>query len=275
MAAAIPAAMPLRRLAQNAGPVPVGIELWSVRGDLANDLEGTVTAMARMGYDVVEFYAPYYDWTPDYARSVKALMDDVGIRCLSTHNSAQTFTPERIDKAIELNQVIGSQSIVMASPPRVAGIDGWMSVAAMLNTAADRLRPLGMRAGFHNHAAEWSEVANGRRAMDILAAETADNVTLQLDVGTCVAAGADPVGWINRNPGRIHSIHCKDWGPGNGENDGYRVLFGEGSSPWLEIFQAAEAAGGVEYYLIEQEGSRFSDMETAERCLETYNRMRA
>ena len=264
---------PFRRIRQNAGSVPVGIELYSVRDELANDQEATVTAVARMGYEVVEFYAPYYQWTPEYARSIKALMDDLGIRCPSTHNSANSFTPEGIDKAIELNQLIGSESIVMASPPRVQGVDGWMSVAEMLTATAEKLRPLGMRAGFHNHAAEWSEVENGRHAMDILAANTPDEVTLQLDVGTAVAAGADPVAWIERNPGRIRSIHCKDWGPGEG--NGYRVLFGEGASPWLDIFEAAEAVGGIEYYLIEQEGSRFSSIETAERCLATYNAMRS
>ena len=49
--------------------------------------------------------------------------------------------------------------------------------------------------------------------------------------------------------------------------EGFRVLFGEGVSPWKKIFEAAESVGGVEYYLIEQEGSRFPPMETAQRCL--------
>jgi sugar phosphate isomerase/epimerase len=39
---------------------------------------------------------------------------------------------------------------------------------------------------------------------------------LQFDVGTCIEAGADPVAWINANPGRIKSVHCKDWGAGQG-----------------------------------------------------------
>lgn len=272
MSVAMPLAMPLGRTRQNRGSVPVGIELYSVRDGLAADLEATVTAVARMGYEVVEFYAPYYDWTPGYARSVKALLDDLGIRCLSTHNNADAFRADGIDKAIELNQIIGSGNIVMASPPRVAGLDGWKSVAEALNETAEKLRPLGMRAGFHNRAAEWSEVADGRRAMDILASNTNAAVTLQLDVGTSVAAGADPVAWIRSIPGRVRSIHCKDWGPGEG--NGYRVLFGEGTSPWLDIFEAAEDVGGIEYYLIEQEGSRFSELETAERCLATYNEMR-
>ena len=40
-------------------------------------------------------------------------------------------------------------------------------------------------------------------------------------------------------------------------------------------FDAAESVGGIEYYLIEQEGSDYSSMETADRCLKTMKKMRA
>jgi sugar phosphate isomerase/epimerase len=268
---AVAGAAPLALRAQGRPTPPVGIELYSVRGELADDLEGTVRRVAGMGYEVVEFYAPYFDWTPGYARTVRTLMDDLGIRCLSTHNNANVFADaDALAKAVELNQLIGSQNIVMASAGRVTGLDGWRGVADRLTATSERLRPLGMRTGFHNHAPEWEVIDNGDRIMDVLARETPPEVTLQLDVGTSVAAGQDPVAWIRGNPGRIRSIHCKDWGP----DDSYRVLFGEGTAPWREIFDAAEAVGGVEYYLIEQEGSRFPEFETAERCLATYREMR-
>jgi hypothetical protein len=51
---------------------------------------------------------------------------------------------------------------------------------------------------------------------------------------------------------------------------GYKALFGEGSADWKNIFAAAESVGGVEYYLLEQEGSRFGELETAKRCLAAY-----
>ena len=76
--------------------VPVGIELYSVRDELSKDLMGTVTKVAKMGYEVMEFFSPYYQWTPDYAKQVRKLLDDTGTRCLSTHNSADVFTPEGI-----------------------------------------------------------------------------------------------------------------------------------------------------------------------------------
>lgn len=265
------ATVPLSLRAATGKKAPVGLELYSVRGALAKDLNGTVTAVAHLGYQLVEFYAPYFDWAPDRAREVRKLLDDLGMVCHSTHNNSASFTPAGISKAIELNQILGTKYLVMASAGTVNGIDGWREVADLLAVTAEKLRPLGMATGFHNHQTEWAPVG-GQRPMDVLAENTPADVMLQLDVGTCVEAGADPVAWIRAHPGRIHSIHCKDWAPG--EARGYRVLFGEGVSPWLEIFKAAESTGGLEYYLIEQEGSRFPELETAKRCLANWNKLR-
>lgn len=253
--------------------VPVGLEMYSVRDELMKDLPATVRAVAKMGYEVVEFYAPYFMWSPEYAKEVRKQMDDLGIKCNSTHNNTPSFTAEGLPKAIELNQILGSKYIVMASAGRVTGIDGWKALGDQLTQVVEKLKPLGMSSGFHNHQTEWPAI-DGKRPMEVLAASTPKEFMLQLDVGTCVEAGIDPVAWIKSNPGRIRSIHCKDWAPG-GPDKGYRVLFGEGDSPWTKIFEAAESVGGVEYYLIEQEGSRFPSIETAERCLATWKTMRA
>ena len=144
----------------------------------------------------------------------------------------------------------------------------WLSAPMRrLTQASQRLEPLGMRVGFHNHKPEFVASENGQRPMDILAADTSMDVVLQLDVGACLDAGADPVAWIKANPGRIKSMHCKDWTQAGG-TEGYRVLLGEGAAPWAKICEAAESAGGIEFYLIEQEGSRFPPLETAARSQE-------
>src|SRR5215469_10520204 len=83
--------------------IPIGLELYSVRDELAKDLLGTVRSVAQIGYQVVEFFAPYFSWTPDYAKEVRKLLDDTGIRCNSTHNGATVFTSENLTKAIDLN----------------------------------------------------------------------------------------------------------------------------------------------------------------------------
>jgi len=249
---------------------PVGLELYSVRDALMKDLTGTVRAVARMGYQVVEFYSPYYSWTPQVATDIRKLMDDLGVRCPSTHNDSRAFTPDGLAKAIELNQILGSRYVVLAGPGQVTGLDGWKSVSDRLNAAAETLKAAGMSAGYHNHQLEWQPV-EGQRPMDVIATRTVKNVALQLDVGTCVEAGADPVAWIESHPGRIKSLHCKDWAPGRG----YAVLFGEGASPWQRIFKAAESAGGVEYYLVEQEeGPAAEQLQRAEGCLANWKKLK-
>jgi sugar phosphate isomerase/epimerase len=249
--------------------IPIGLELYSVREELQRDQLKTVRGVAKMGYEDVEFYAPYFDWKPAYAKDVRKLLDDLNIRCLSTHNSSTYFTAENLPHAIELNQILGSRFVVMASPGRVDNLDGWKAVADILNSATEKLKPAGLRAGFHNHLLEFVPIA-GKRPMEVLASNTSKDVMLQLDVGPCVEAGSDPVAWINANPGRIRSMHCKDWSPDPGK--GYKVLFGEGVVPWKKVFQAAEKNGGIEFYLIEQEGSDYPEMETAQRCLTAFRK---
>jgi sugar phosphate isomerase/epimerase len=269
---ALAGALPLAtRAAFAASKIPVGIELYSVRDFLAKDLMGTVRSVAKMGYEVVEFYSPYLAWTPQIAADVRKLLDDLGIKCPSTHNGHTVFTPDGLKKAIDLNQAIGSKAIIMASAGPAKTLDDWKAVSDRLNAAADTLRPLGMVAGFHNHAIEWKPV-EGQRPMDILSSRTAKDVVLQFDVGTAVEAGADPVAWIKANPGRIKSVHCKDWAAGG---KGYAVLFGEGDAPWKAIFEATESVGGVEYYLIEQEaGPADEQLKRAELCLANWKKLR-
>jgi sugar phosphate isomerase/epimerase len=255
--------------------VPVGLELYSVRGGFTTDPMGTLRAVAKIGYEVVEFWAPYFHWTPPYAKDIRKLLDDLGVKCNSTHNDTASFTEEGLKKAIELNQILGSRYIVCASAGSPQTLDGWKKVAAMLTHASEALRLVNLRTGYHNHQLEFVPI-EGTRPMEVIAANTPADVMLQLDVGTCIEAGSDPVAWINANPGRIRCLHCKDWSPNSSNKEsGYKVLFGEGVAPWAKIFEAAEARGGVEYYLIEQEGSRFSELETAERCLATWKKMRA
>jgi sugar phosphate isomerase/epimerase len=269
LAGALPLA--LKASAAAAGKVPVGVELYTVRDELSRDLLGTVRAIGKMGYEVVEFYSPYYSWTPEKAKEVRKLLDDLGVKCRSTHNDSTTLTAENLPKAIELNQIIGSKYIIMASSGKTTGIDSWKAVADRLNVAADKLKPAGMATGYHNHQTEW-KLVEGQRPMDVIASGTSKDVVLQLDVGTCVEVGEDPVAWIKAHPGRIKSIHCKDWAP----EKGYSVLFGQGTSPWPKIFDAAESVGGVEYYLIEQEeGPATEQLQRAEKCLANYKKLRA
>ena len=166
-------------------------------------------------------------------------------------------------------------------PASAGTVEAWQKVAGLLTEAQEAFAAAGLRAGYHNHQYEWRSfegaAENGPRfPMDVLASGTPEGVTLQFDAGTCMEMERDPVAWITSHPGRIRSVHCKDWAPGTEEEEkGYRVLFAEGVTPWRDIFATAESVGGVEFYLLEQEGSRYDEFETARRCLATWKEMRA
>ena len=262
---ALSAALPWALSARASTSIPVGLELYSVRGELKKDPAATVRAVAQMGYQVVEFYAPYFEWSEDETKRMRNLLDDLGIRCLSTHNSEAYLSAQNLARTRDMNLILGSKYVVQASTDEKTTLDQWKPVAERLNSAAEKLEPSGLKVGYHNHQPEFTPIG-GQRPIEILAKNTKPSVMLQLDVGTCLEAGSDPVAWIRANPGRIRSIHCKDWSP----NKGYAVLFGEGAADWKGIFEAAESVGGVEYYLIEQEGSRYSELDTVRKCLEAF-----
>jgi sugar phosphate isomerase/epimerase len=264
---AFSAVLPWALTARAAKSIPTGLELYSVRNELKKDPEGTVRAVAQMGYQGVEFYAPYFEWSESQTKQMRKLLDELGIRCFSTHNDSSYLSPEKIGRARDMNLILGCKYVVMASSDPKPGLDGWKAVADALNSAADQLEPSGLRAGYHNHQREFTAVEN-QRPIEIIAKNTKPSVMLQLDVGTCVEAGSDPVAWIRANPGRIRSLHLKDWSPD--PEKGYKILFGEGAAEWKRIFEAAESVGGAEYYLMEQEGSRFSELDTARQCLKSF-----
>jgi sugar phosphate isomerase/epimerase len=267
---AFSAMLPWALSARAAKSIPVGLELYSVRDELKRDPEGAVRAVAQMGYQGVEFYAPYFEWSENQSKQMRKLLDDLGVRCFSTHNDSSYLGPEKIGRARDMNLILGSKYLVMASSNPTPGLDGWKAIADLLNVAAVELESSGLQVGYHNHQREFIPVEN-QRPIEILARNTKQSIMLQLDVGTCLEAGSDPGAWIRANPGRIRSLHLKDWSPE--PSKGYTVLLGEGAAEWKDIFEAAERVGGVEYYLIEQEGSRFSELDTARRCLQSFRQI--
>src|SRR5271165_971539 len=122
---ALTAVMPLALRAGAPPAIPMGIEMYSVRDALKKDPQGTVRAIAEMGYQGLEFYAPYFEWPPAQAKEMKKLLDDLGIRCFSTHNDATYMNKEHIQNAIDLNLILGSKYVVMASSQPKPGLDGW------------------------------------------------------------------------------------------------------------------------------------------------------
>src|SRR3977135_4070077 len=112
---AFSAMLPWALSARDSGSIPVGLELYSVRNELKKNPEATLRAVAQMGYQGVEFYAPYFEWTESQTKQMRKLLDDLGIRCFSTHNESSYLSKEKIGRARDMNLILGSKYAVMAS----------------------------------------------------------------------------------------------------------------------------------------------------------------
>jgi sugar phosphate isomerase/epimerase len=234
------AAAAVNSLRAQSRPVPIGLQQTAVSRNIQQDLPGTLRAIAKMGYDIVEFSAgTFMKWSPADAQQVRAVLNDVNLRCRSTHNEIASFSGDGLSRAIELNHIIGSDTLVSVrgpgTPAAPPALDAWKRCSDQLSQAADRIRAAGMTLGFHNHDIEFKP-NEGVRPIDILAANK-DITSFHLNLGLCLKGGGDPIAFLKQCPGRVQSILCQDF---------------EGKARWTETFATAEKGSGLEFYLIQR-----------------------
>jgi len=142
--------------------IPIGIQMYSVRDDEKRDLSGTLKGLREMGYECVEFWAPYFDWTPARAKEVRKQLDDLGLRCSSNHTSAKQFSDEHLPHAIELNHILGSRYVIMAHADPQPNLDGWKRTAEVLSKACEKLKSAKLGCGYHNWDVDFRPVEGTR-----------------------------------------------------------------------------------------------------------------
>ena len=249
---AITAASATSLKAQSRKKVPVGLQLGAVDKDMQKDPTGTLRAVAKMGYTLVEFPTePYMNWTESQLKECRTVMDSVKLRCRSTRGEIVSFTGDGLAKTIALNHILGADTLVSVRGPQPTGgtgrggrgpgakpvtLDSWKGYFDTMHSAAEKLRANKMVLGFHNHDVEFKEL-EGKRPIDLLAANK-DFVAYHLNLAWCIRGGADPVkDFVQVVAGKVQSIQCQDW---------------EGKAKWKELFAAAEGPGKIQFYLIQR-----------------------
>src|SRR5882757_2626091 len=97
--------------AQNRKHIPVGLLIYAVLADWKKDFDGTLAAVAKMGYEGVEL-TQYESWTPSRAQEVRALLDSLKLKVLATHTEPEFLMPgDKMKAAIELNHILGAQTV--------------------------------------------------------------------------------------------------------------------------------------------------------------------
>ena len=224
--------------------IPVGVELYSVRNECKADFPGTMEAVAKIGYQGVEF-AGYWGRS---AKEIRKMVDDNGLVTCGTHTQLVDLQPDKIDATIEFNQIIGNKFIIcpwMTGKTRAE----WLAHAQMFNGLADKLKPLGLWTGYHAHQHDF-QLIEGESAWDIFFGNTQPRVIMQLDTSNCREGGADPVAVLNKYPGRALTIHIK---PNGG---GPEAIITEDKIDWPGVFEFCETKGGTQWYVVEHETSK-------------------
>ena len=247
-------------------PIPVGLQLYSVRNQCQKDLPGTIAAVAKMGYEGVEF-AGYYDYK---AEDLRKMLDDNHIKCCGTHTQWSTLSDSNLAATIEFNKIIGNKYLIV---PMLTVRDddlkaAWLRYAERFNVLAEKVKPHGMRVGYHNHAGDLKPLG-GTTSMDILFSNTKPDVIMQLDTFWVFSGGADPAVYLKRYPGRTLTTHLKEW-----TRDGHIAMIGDGDTKWDELFKLYETISNVEWYIVEEERSP-NPMEAVDLCLKGYRKLRA
>jgi sugar phosphate isomerase/epimerase len=236
-------------LAQAAAPAPrVGIQLWSVKDDLKQDFDGTLVTLAGMGFQGVEFAGEFGRFARDPA-GLRVFLDKQGLQCAGAHLDFAALADSRFAQTTAFYQALGCRNLVIAWDKRGASLEGASAIARELAALAAKLKPLGMRIGYHNHAQEMTG-ASGHTPWDRIAGGTPIDTVLQQDIGWTVFAGKDPVALIRRYPGRTLSSHFK---AKLAEGTQGKPLIGQDRTDWPAVYAAARGEGGAEWIVLEQE----------------------
>lgn len=250
------------------GIPPLGVQLWTVKDDLAKDFDGTLRQLGKLGYRRIEA-AGWYDRTPKQFRDA---MRAAGLECVSAHHSMGDLI-DHADERLAFARDVGVKYVVASSPATAKPIDDskgwnqgvadamtldhWRYNADQMDKIGKKARALGLRFGYHNHAAEFLRYDNKLPMDEILRLTDPAHLVLELDLGWAAGAGYDPADAIRRYAPRVHLLHVKDIVageriPGKIAADARSTVVGEGSIDWKSVFAAARGAP-IYSYFVEQE----------------------
>lgn len=214
----------------------IGIQLYSVRDLMAKDFEGTLAAVAQIGYREVEF-AGFYGRKPS---DIRALLQKNGLVAPSAHLGFDVLT-NNTDQTFGAVAELGAQYATVAWTPEEerGGADKWKANADKFNAAGRVARTHGLSLAYHNHDFEFDPAAGSIHPLDILLQNTDPAlVNFEMDVYWVTHAGQSPVAYLTQYPTRFKMLHLKDGGaPPN-----YPMTdVGSGTIDFVPILRAARA----------------------------------
>lgn len=234
---------------------PLGLQLYSVRDEMARDVPGTLSAVAAMGYTEVEF-AGYFEHGP---AGIRRMVADAGLRAPASH-VAPDFESDAWSRIVETAVEAGHSAVIVAWIPEAMrdSAESWRRTADAMARAGEVARDAGLSFGYHNHDVEFARFGGGPddpamqgegpTGLELLLRHTdPDQLFIELDLYWTADAGFDPVATVERIAPRVRMVHVKDR-----TSDGRMVDVGAGDLDWPRILAACRGVG-IEHFFVEHD----------------------
>lgn len=237
--------------------IQLGIQLYTVRDDLAKDYEGTLKKLHAIGLRVVQANLVMAGKS---AADQRKLYDSMGFTWDSIHASGPALR-DTAQATIDQARAVGIKNITCSFPLYPADrailmagapLDDWKRNAATFNKIGALCKDAGMTFAFHNHSIEFKTI-EGVPVYDTLLAYTDPSlVSMEMDIGWVRAGGADPAAYLTKYPKRFTALHIKDLtaqGIPNTNNKMNSAIIGTGVMDWKSTLAAARKAAVSRAYL--------------------------
>lgn len=237
-----------------------GLALYTVRDAMGGDARATLKAVADAGYRNVEAAGyeegKFYNMSPE---DFKSVLMGLGLTPISSHQASVTL--DNADAMMADVKAAGFEYFVVPVPPmgmfefnmekKTMRMNGTAEeLAEILDTLGEKANAAGLKLLYHNHDFEFKKNANGIVLIDYLLENCKPQfVNFQMDLYWVTKAGADPVAYFEKYPGRFKIWHVKDM-----DEEGRFAPVGNGTIDFARIL-AQKDLSGMRYYMVEQDAT--------------------
>ena len=257
------------------GTKGVGLQLYSIRDAMDEDVPGSLQKVADMGYKYLEMAGysdgKFYDYTPE---EFKKMANDLGMEVISSHTmvEAEGITLDNAKIMADAHAKLGVKYCVQPwvnEPDR--NIETYKKMIGDWNEVGKIMKEAGLQFGYHNHNFEFLNIDGIVPYYDLFLPEMdPDLITMEIDLYWVTKAGQDPVEMFNKYPGRFQLFHLKDMYE---ETEPYFEVVkddiapvGAGKIDFKRILAAKETAG-MKHLFVEDDnqgnGKPFEGIETS------------